>query len=635
MNLIKVAFVIMLSFPLLSDLTIERTEIMKDEVKEVHFTYAPTMKFFLVKNSGKAVVKPPQVRFWFHNGQEQNDDAIYEDCTSKQVHLLVYQAVADERLPSDAFNNLVKGNHDECSGAGAGAGTETATTSDNGFQYTLVGGEFGIEPNNKIIKAESILKLELNKYLNTYSGGMSLFDASAWNSTNKENVTLSKTEEPFEEITAGQYPTSTIYFRSEVPDKYTISATPVGGAPVDSIVYNTTATVTVHESDVDTYSVKSVLTDGKDHFVCAKNTNDIVLMLDVKPNEEFIINKITWEAVGADVVFPAVDGDYRTVEIASDVSKKIVLKALIDGEEFWSGYVWVVWSNAELLSNKNNGEEFTVEINNTHTNIKAFRSYSFEITPQEIITDDDKPDFIKDPGDTISPVPDGNMRHIISDAFLSGGADSYWDASRQIRAKILNPRMYTKNEFPILPGKFFDGQPQASHVVVDYPKADNIGNDDTHTGDEHNNPYVANPQFTGSEVGKIVSHDTPNMSIFAQTGGLGDTLEYKLHYKEFLRLNIGDKWFRVSDFVEWKSDYKFKREHTIITTEFDMIVDTKAKGDDVQLIEVGVNTGEAFKPCINFGLNKRLDTVPETGDNAMAEKWINNNSVTAENNEGF
>ena len=92
---------------------------------------------------------------------------------------------------------------------------------------------------------------------------------------------------------------------------------------------------------------------------------------------------------------------------------------------------------------------------------------------------------------------------MISNGDLGGGADAKWDASRQIRIKSLNPKLYPKNQLDSLPGFLWDNQPVASDTPVSYPADDVIGNDDTTTGDPEDNNRTTIPRTRASSSATI------------------------------------------------------------------------------------------------------------------------------------
>jgi hypothetical protein len=134
---------------------------------------------------------------------------------------------------------------------------------------------------------------------------------------------------------------------------------------------------------------------------------------------------------------------------------------------------------------------------------------------------------------------------------LAGGANATWDASRQIMCKSIDP----------------NGLMPTLQDVLDYPADDAEGNDDTHVGDEDNNPYD-NKHGTRTEKGKkvvfdlrdrLVSKDAPNLTMRHGRGADGNTFERRLHFREFTRIVLGGRWQRISNAFEWRFHMRFLR----------------------------------------------------------------------------
>jgi hypothetical protein len=87
----------------------------------------------------------------------------------------------------------------------------------------------------------------------------------------------------------------------------------------------------------------------------------------------------------------------------------------------------------------------------------------------------------------------------------------------------------------------------------DYPSMLNAGNDDTGTDDELNNPYLS------TQLGFISGFDNPNLIMFNSDGSLGNVFEKKSNWQEFTRLQIGSKWYNISDYFSWRFQHKFKK----------------------------------------------------------------------------
>ena len=118
-------------------------------------------------------------------------------------------------------------------------------------------------------------------------------------------------------------------------------------------------------------------------------------------------------------------------------------------------------------------------------------------------------------------------------------------------------------------GHLWDNQPVPEDIPEDYPTDPTVGNDDTgaRLPEEDNDPYL-NPS------GRIGSVDFPGLGMFNEAGNNGDTMLLKLHFRELVRLNIGEHWYRISDYQPWRfhllfeknEDNKWKDDGSIIET---------------------------------------------------------------------
>jgi hypothetical protein len=117
------------------------------------------------------------------------------------------------------------------------------------------------------------------------------------------------------------------------------------------------------------------------------------------------------------------------------------------------------------------------------------------------------------------------------------------------------------------------GLPESTAVINSYPEDTLHGNDDRRASDEENNPYSASESIpdtagpTKPAIGKLGSADRPNSPYIdedAAHGAVGDTLEVRLQFGEFARLQIGDNgaagytnWYVISDFSDWRQHIEY------------------------------------------------------------------------------
>ncbi len=210
-------------------------------------------------------------------------------------------------------------------------------------------------------------------------------------------------------------------------------------------------------------------------------------------------------------------------------------------------HVWVVWANDPVVGSISPFESIN---NPSFTAITAVLDFAFEIKPAEIILDAERPDLsgAKTAG---ADVPNKDKKHVSSGVSLENGANLKWDVSRQVRVKINNPHLYPVTALTSVSGHLWTGQPTNETIPEVYPTNPVEGNDDASSGDEKNNPYDNNT--------KVTSSDIPRTTMRNSTGIDGNIFTWKFHFKEFVRLNLGKKWYRVSNQKLWRVHYEFKK----------------------------------------------------------------------------
>jgi len=189
-------------------------------------------------------------------------------------------------------------------------------------------------------------------------------------------------------------------------------------------------------------------------------------------------------------------------------------------------------------------------------------TFTHTITPPSIIsTTADVPNLT---GPKATPLPDGTNH---AGTTLQGGADHKWDNSRKIRKKFLNPANIPlasvgtpgdnpsfHTTFPNFPSTADgDGHPGGAGPL-DADLVDIVGNDDAGTGDpEDNDPY------NDPNKGALTGFDLPTRTMQHSVGADGNTVEWRWHFLEFTRLEIGGKWFKISDDFPWRTHIRMQR----------------------------------------------------------------------------
>src|SRR5262249_16438281 len=203
-----------------------------------------------------------------------------------------------------------------------------------------------------------------------------------------------------------------------------------------------------------------------------------------------------------------------------------------NGALLWDGFVWIVFATITATPRQN-------LLNSQPTFLAIGQGFKFEhtISPASIVTiSDDIPDLT---GPKVTPLPEGTNHAGDS---LQGGADHKWDSSRKIRKKFINPSNTPlpsiggnpsfHSTFPNYPSAADGDGPPGGVAAIDPDLVPIVGNDDAGVGDEDNDPY------TDPDRGKLIGRDRPSRSIDHSVGANGDTLEWRLHFIEFTRLEI-------------------------------------------------------------------------------------------------
>jgi outer membrane protein OmpA-like peptidoglycan-associated protein len=320
----------------------------------------------------------------------------------------------------------------------------------------------------------------------------------------------------------------------------------VANRRVEVFVEVTISAIVVHATAPDTHKIASNLCPaGLEHFCCVRNIGNIVLAAEISPaitgNPG---RRLTWDATGAAITSPGVGTDVKTARMSSAAAGKFPIRVSWDGTVVRNAVVWVIWSTTAVTT----APITTPALLAGALHIRAAIEHRFRVQPPEIITDADRPDIH---GPAV-PVPGAAQTHVLSLTALAGGACGHrWDASRQVRARVLNPHLYTIADLGGPLGRLWADPPAANSVRENYPANDVQGNDDTSDTDENNSPYCS--------AGVVTGIDAPTMALLNATGADGNTFEIRAHFREFLRVNLGTKWYRASDFSLWRVHFRFRR----------------------------------------------------------------------------
>ncbi|MHC4399783.1 MAG: LysM peptidoglycan-binding domain-containing protein [Planctomycetota bacterium] len=266
------------------------------------------------------------------------------------------------------------------------------------------------------------------------------------------------------------------------------------------------------------------------HFVTPKGAGAVTLTATVSPHATSMRSRITWEGASA-------GANNLTATVPKTSARKQVVRIKVGGRTEKELRVWVIWTNV-TTSDVPISYSDPVNVGSGQTGAHITGGYRFihRIQPVSVITDADRPNLRG--ANTTSP-PGGN--HPLFGDPLSGGVDRKWDSSRQIKAKVFNAGGITNSQFT---------QPPPVAVAA-YPTNDVEGNDDRATGDENNRPYA-----TG---GVLRGYDSPGVGIAHAAASNGDTFEWRLHFREFARVELAGTWHRISNFFPWRIHLKFRK----------------------------------------------------------------------------
>lgn len=143
------------------------------------------------------------------------------------------------------------------------------------------------------------------------------------------------------------------------------------------------------------------------------------------------------------------------------------------------------------------------------------------------------------------------------------GASHYWDVSRQMQITVQNPNLIPKNDFEANCYDLYSTQTKDSSTPVPFPSDPVMGNDDVgdpdHIAmDESNDPYSVGLGHLSHFTGQVASIDSPSAHISVAAGAENREYEELDEFREFVRLKLPSGWYRVSDYVNWRFDFKVK-----------------------------------------------------------------------------
>ncbi|MGB7923298.1 MAG: hypothetical protein WCF57_08640, partial [Pyrinomonadaceae bacterium] len=240
---------------------------------------------------------------------------------------------------------------------------------------------------------------------------------------------------------------------------------------------------------------------------------------------------LTWS--GPDVTPNA--GNILQAEVGRMAGRRLVTATL--GGTSASTTLWSVFAKITTTAGP------TPTFSTTATSARPGGNVSFQaqIFPASILTAADRPNLA---GGNDTDPPGGN--HWTGDP-LADGADHHWDFSRKMRTRFLNPSGIPGASLQVPGGllaRFLTDRPAA------YPAAWEEGNDDRSPNDENNDPYTA----------AMTATDPPGFNFSNAAGANGDTVEIRLHFLEFVRLELSRAWWVISSMFPWRVHMRLRKD---------------------------------------------------------------------------
>jgi hypothetical protein len=332
--------------------------------------------------------------------------------------------------------------------------------------------------------------------------------------------------------------------------------------------------------------VDSVFEGGERHFVTPKWAQDIdgefnkkvvvkaggLSAADISPtvldgNNQPVTNpdqKLEWLVSPADA--GTLDPADPTKFIVDRETARHVVVSIVPKGAAASGAaklnVWVVW--CEMAATLSGTPKFVNALGNVSARIgnNAFDAgagvrWTATIKPIDLVTGD-RPSL--ESQEQVPVIGDGGGVASQDAEDGSGAAFSGWDMTRSITVRVWKTNSLLQvPENPI-------NSADISFQKKDYPTNHVQGNDDSRVDDEDNDPYVLGE----SPVGTVMSEDFTETLVPDDKRAIGqvhpsgpyngDKVHLKYWYRDFVRLQIGRHWYRVSDHGMWRFHFFLERQ---------------------------------------------------------------------------
>jgi hypothetical protein len=341
--------------------------------------------------------------------------------------------------------------------------------------------------------------------------------------------------------------------------------------------------VSVHPSDPDTHKMVAIQSSKPAFVTPNRGTSDVlgthlVLRATLSPDNAQTQNEVYWEIYfnGAwrsgppFITFPAVSGDKRTAKVARSLTNKFPVRIRCinsQGPIKWEGTIWIISSSTtvafasqdlleQVIQNVNMGPSGSSSSPGLYIKTDTVTETT-TLLPTALFTDPEAPDMT---GPNQTDIPGSDFYdHFVSGDPLTEGVQAKWDATRQVRSKVLNTPAYPLNLLPTIPNsvRFWLFQPTSNPIEnEDYPDDPLIGNDDTHNNDETFNPYAA------GSLGILTHVDAPGFQMpnaCVSNPQAPETFELRYHFRAYARAELNGKWYRIGVPALWRVHFLFVR----------------------------------------------------------------------------
>ena len=325
---------------------------------------------------------------------------------------------------------------------------------------------------------------------------------------------------------------------------------------------------------------------GEKHFVSPKKSDeipDLYVKLTVEGISETLFQKLyVWSGDGEEVAGQPLKRQVKR-DATGDGPFVVTIKDKASGKIADKMNVWIVWATGAPALNP------APEFNQSGYVCRYERkeaspiSFKFTIAPHKLIEGlDDFPDLT---GTKTADVPGKDNPHYSDPKKWGDGVTLKWDVTRQANITMNNPASIQPKDFA---DWYFPPRPRyLSHnpfngILEPWPDDKLAGNDDSfrHRGDEDDDPYKK-PTYTDlprkpleHEIGEVTSVDSPllpspmakNLLSHPPSHLARDTeFGWKFEFREFVRLQIGSKWYCVSNKIPWSMEFKAKVKDNVHT----------------------------------------------------------------------